>query len=99
MEQDKIYIGIRKETKTDEEKRVALPPCSIASLLSSHSNLVFLVQPSPHRIFPESDYLQAGAIIQQDLSQCSLIIGVKELTQQYLDKHKTYLCFPHVIKA
>lgn len=46
-----------------------------------------------------SDFLEAGAIEAEDLSDCDLIIGVKEITQEYLYKDKTCMNFPHVIKA
>lgn len=58
-----------------------------------------MVQPSEHRVFPIKDYESAGAIVQEDLSECSLIIGVKEIGKEFLWPDKTYMCFPHVIKA
>lgn len=92
-------IGIRRETKTSEEQRVALPPQHVRALLEQHPHLTVYVQPSAHRVFPIQDYQQAGAIVQEDLSHCSLIIGVKEIAKEYLMPNKTYMCFPHVIKA
>ena len=54
-------IGIRRETKTSEEQRVALPPQYVKALLESHPELKVLVQPSAHRVFPMEEYLSAGA--------------------------------------
>ncbi|MFO0131089.1 MAG: hypothetical protein ACK52J_00380 [bacterium] len=38
-------------------------------------------------------------MIQEDISEASVIIGVKEIPIQYLMPNKTYLYFSHTIKA
>lgn len=44
-------------------------------------------------------YEKAGAIIQEDISEASLIIGVKRPPEEKVYPHKTYAFFSHTIKA
>lgn len=45
------------------------------------------------------EYERAGAIISEDLSPASLIIGVKAVPVDLLLPNKTYAFFSHTIKA
>jgi len=57
------------------------------------------VQPS-QRIFPDSQYEKAGAIIQEDLSNADVLLGVKRVANEDdLIPDKTYMFFSHVIKG
>lgn len=44
-------------------------------------------------------YEKAGAIIQEDISEASLIIGVKRPPEERVIPKKTYAFFSHTIKA
>ena len=71
-------IGIRKETKYASERRAAITPEHAKKIVSEH-NIEVLVQPSEQRIFPDSEYVEAGAKLTDDLSGCDFIFGVKEV--------------------
>ncbi|TRZ19214.1 hypothetical protein HGM15179_007887 [Zosterops borbonicus] len=58
-----------------------------------------LVQPSNRRAIHEKEYIKAGAIIQEDISEASLIIGVKRPPEDKLIPKKNYAFFSHTIKA
>ena len=58
-----------------------------------------LVQPSNRRAFQMPEYIQAGAVIQEDLSEASLILGVKQIPIDLLLPNKSYSFFSHTIKA
>ena len=45
------------------------------------------------------DYERNGAIIQEDISEASLIMGVKQVPIPRLLANKTYCFFSHTIKA
>jgi len=92
-------IGIRKEDKSKWERRASITPKTVAKLLQEFPYLKFIVQPSENRIFKDSEYQKAGAIISEDLSECSTIFGVKEVPIASLIPNKTYVYFSHVIKA
>ncbi len=93
-------IGMLRETKP-YEARVSLIPQDIAEILSQPwaESVRFLVQPSPTRAYTDQDFAAAGALIQEDLSECSLILGIKEVPIVSLIPNKTYMCFAHVIKG
>ncbi len=91
-------IGIRKEDKDTTEKRAPLTPAHVEKLIREFQVEV-VVEPSPQRIFSDSEYRQAGAIISDDLGDCNIIFGVKEIpSHNFLPKH-TYCFFSHTIKG
>jgi len=49
--------------------------------------------------FPVKAYMQAGAHIQEDISDASVIFGVKQVPIDALIPGKTYCFFSHTIKA
>lgn len=44
-------------------------------------------------------YLRAGAVVQEDISEASVIFGVKQTPIDLLIPNKTYCFFSHTIKA
>ena len=94
----KYMIGIRREDKNKWERRVPLTPEHVKELRENHSVEVWL-QPSPIRIFPDEEYIQAGAKIAEDLSPCPVVFGVKEMPSRFFLPNKTYVFFSHVIKG
>lgn len=57
------------------ERRSPLCPPHVHALVKQ--GLTVKVQPSTRRVFPDSEYLAAGAEMTDDLSECSLILGVR----------------------
>lgn len=102
MESDnKVYkIGIRREQFNKWERRCALPPKICQKLLYEMENeLVIKVQPSNSRVYSDSAFKRAGCDVTEDISDCDLIIGVKQVPLEHLYENKTYMFFSHVIKA
>ena len=58
-----------------------------------------LIQPSSIRIFPDAAYTEAGAVVQEDLSSCPVVFGVKEMPVDFFRSGKTYVFFSHTIKG
>jgi len=92
------FIGIRHEDKYKLERRAPLTPKHVARLVK-HKKLDIIVQTSDKRIFSDEEYLQAGAIISNDLRDCSVIFGVKEMPESFFEPDKTYVFFAHVVKG
>jgi len=90
-------IGIRKETKDPTERRAPLSPEHVKHL--QQQGIQVVVEPSENRIFTEEEYRQAGATISDDLSQCNIIFGVKEVPIRDLIANKTFCFFSHTIKG
>lgn len=91
-------IGIRREDETLLERRAPLTPEQIGPLIKDHSIEVW-VQPSEIRAIPERAYAQAGAKIEEDLSPCPVIFGLKEIPPADLEPDKVYIFFSHTIKG
>ncbi len=94
----KNIIGIVHETKSDFERRTPLVPADVAELIKTH-RIDIRIQPSPQRIFPMKDYLAAGAKEENDLHNCDVLLGIKEVKPNDLLAGKTYLYFSHTIKG
>lgn len=58
-----------------------------------------IIQPSNRRAYPVQAYLKAGAVVQEDLSDAPVIIGVKQVPVDKLLPDRTYVFFSHTIKA
>ncbi|HEX38087.1 MAG TPA: hypothetical protein ENG70_04420 [Candidatus Cloacimonetes bacterium] len=93
-----MKIGIRREDKSRWERRVPLIPEHV-TLLKEKYNIETVVQPSSIRVFTDAEYDKAGAIVSEDLSDCSVIFGVKEIPTSKFLPLKTYVFFSHVIKG
>jgi len=94
----KKTIGIRREDKNEWEKRVPLIPNDVKYLKEKYG-IVTIVQPSNIRIYSDEEYREAGAVISDDLSEASLIVGVKEMPKNFFEENKTYIFFSHTIKG
>jgi len=91
-------VAIRREDKNIWERRVPVVPAHVAQLQREHG-LVFCVQPSEIRAFPDAAYREAGAEIREDLSDCPVMLAVKEIPLDCFQPHGTYVFFAHVIKG
>lgn len=94
----KNCIGIRKENKYDTERRAPLTPAQVGKLIDNYAVRV-IVEPSTQRVFTEAEYQAAGAEISEDLSNCNIVFGVKEIPLDDLQPGPAYCFFSHTIKA
>lgn len=91
-------IGLRREDKNPWERRVPLIPTHVRELILKES-LEVLVQASPIRIFPDTDYQREGAQIVETLESSPIIFAVKEIPLDLFERGKTYIFFSHTIKG
>lgn len=91
-------IGIRREDKNLWERRVPLIPSHVREL-SRKFSLAVSLQPSPRRIFTDQDYTGEGAVIDEDLSKCSVIFAIKEIPLDLIQEGKVYVFFSHTVKG
>lgn len=91
-------IGIRKEDKNRWERRTPLIPQHIQEL-KQKEQFNFTVQSSKIRTYPDQEYAWAGANIAEDLKDCDLVFGIKEMPKEFFQPKKTYIFFAHVIKG
>ncbi len=93
-----LVIGLIREGKVPADNRVALTPAQCRFLAGHFPDLRIRVQASPHRCFPDEDYLQAGVDVVEDMQECDLLLGIKEVPVSQLIPGKTYLFFSHTRK-
>jgi saccharopine dehydrogenase (NAD+, L-lysine-forming) len=91
-------LGIIRESKKPEDRRVPLTPLQCRAVLEQHPGLDLVVQRSPVRAFTDAEYADAGIRLVDDLDDRDLIIGIKEVPLELLIPGKSYLFFSHTIK-
>uniref|UniRef100_G3S008 Aminoadipate-semialdehyde synthase n=1 Tax=Gorilla gorilla gorilla TaxID=9595 RepID=G3S008_GORGO len=93
----KAVLAVRREDVNAWERRAPLAPKHIKGI----TNLGYkvLIQPSNRRAIHDKDYVKAGGILQEDISEACLILGVKRPPEEKLMSRKTYAFFSHTIKA
>ena len=93
-----MKIGILRETKSPIDNRVALSPRQIVELKHRYPHSEFVVQPSPIRVFTDDEYRDLGISVEEDLSDCDVLFGIKEAQTDTLIPGKHYFFFGHVAK-
>ena len=97
MDKQLTNIGIVRESRNDEN-RTPLVPEHIKKYKESNPNINFIIQPSNSRCFSDEEYELCGAKINENLNECSIIFGVKEIDPNILINNRTYLFFSHTFK-
>ena len=97
MDKQLTNIGIIRESRNDEN-RTPLVPEHIKKYKESNPNINFIIQPSNSRCFSDEEYELCGAKINENLNECSIIFGVKEIDPNILINNRTYLFFSHTFK-
>uniref|UniRef100_UPI003217021A NAD(P)-dependent oxidoreductase n=1 Tax=uncultured Draconibacterium sp. TaxID=1573823 RepID=UPI003217021A len=93
-----MKVGILREGKTPPDKRVPLTPQQCVEVQEKFPGVTILVQPSPIRSFKDDEYRALGISLQEDLSDCDVLLGVKEVRIEDFIEGKIYLFFSHTIK-
>ena len=91
-------IGLLKEGKIPPDNRVALTPAQCKWLQKNFPGLRILVQSAPHRCYTDAEYKRAGVELRDDLGECDILLGIKEVPVDDLIPGKTYLFFSHTRK-
>lgn len=94
----KLKIGILREGKVPPDRRVPLSPEQCVEVMNKWPHVEIIVQNSPIRKFKNEDYKAQGLEVREDLSDCEILIGVKEVNTEDLIPNKTYLFFSHTYK-
>ncbi|HRG82518.1 MAG TPA: NAD(P)-dependent oxidoreductase [Chitinophagaceae bacterium] len=91
-------IGLIREGKIPADNRVALTPAQCKWIHKNSSSVQVVVQSSPDRCFNDREYRLAGVEIREELEDCDILLGIKEVPVQQLIPGKTYLFFSHTKK-
>ena len=93
-----MKIGIIKEYKNPPDKRVVFSPEKCVEVVKKYPEVKFLIESSDIRCFSDDEYESIGLEIVDDLSECDILIGVKEVPIEKLIVNKKYFFFSHTIK-
>ena len=93
-----LRIGILRETKIPPDRRVPLTPAQIVELRERYPFVEFFVQPSDIRCYTDEEYKYLKIPLREDLSNCDILMGVKEVDKRVFIPGKTYIFFAHVAK-
>ncbi|MFA9195668.1 NAD(P)-dependent oxidoreductase [Flavobacterium sp. FBOR7N2.3] len=93
-----MKFGIIQERKIPADRRVVFSPNEIIKLKALYPELTIKVESSPIRVFIDSEYQNAGVEVVTDISDCDVLLGVKEVPVENLIPNKTYFFFSHTIK-
>lgn len=93
-----MKIGILREGKVPPDQRVPLTPAQCAEMLTRFPYIELAVQPSDVRRITDAEYRDAGVELQEDLGDCDVLFGVKEVPVDQLIPDKTYFFFSHTYK-
>jgi saccharopine dehydrogenase (NAD+, L-lysine forming) len=91
-------IGLIREGKIPADNRVALTPAQCKWVHKNSDQVKIVAQSSSHRCFSDREYLSAGVEVKEDLSDCDVLLGIKEVPIDQLMDNKTYLFFSHTKK-
>ena len=93
-----IKIGLIKEGKTPADNRVALTPAQCKWIHKNSGEVQIIAQSSVDRCFSDKEYTTAGVEVKDDISDCDIILGIKEIPVDWLLPGKKYLFFSHTRK-
>lgn len=93
-----IKFAIIKERKNPPDRRVVFSPQKLAEARTQFPDAEFIVESSDIRIFPDEAYEALGFKVTDNVSDCDVMIGVKEVPVEHLIPNKKYFYFSHTIK-
>lgn len=92
-----MKIGIIREGKIPPDARVALTPAQCVEIQNKY-DVSFVIEPSEGRCIPDQAYIDVELELSTDLSDCDVLMGIKEVPKDQLIPNKTYMFFSHTIK-
>jgi len=93
-----MKFALLKERKNPPDRRVVMSPQKLAEARDLFPQASFVVESSDIRIFPDEAYASLGFEVTHDVSDCDVLIGVKEVPIDQLIPNKKYFYFSHTIK-
>jgi saccharopine dehydrogenase (NAD+, L-lysine forming) len=94
-----LQIGLIREGKIPADNRVALTPAQCKWLHKNFDSIRVVAQHSDTRCFSDKEYAMAGVEVKENIADCDVLMGIKEVPAEQLIANKTYLFFSHTKKA
>lgn len=93
-----MKIGILREEKFPRDSRVPLTPSQCKFLMERYPDVQVVVQPCKYRCFTNEEFDYHDIPLVEDVSDCDVLLGVKEVPAELLLPNKAYMFFSHTIK-
>jgi len=93
-----MKIGILRETKTPPDRRVAFTPRQCRQIKATYPDIALVVQNSDFRSYSNQEYEREGIELQENIEDCDILFGIKEVNIPEIIANKTYLFFSHTAK-
>jgi alanine dehydrogenase len=93
-----MKFGILTERKTPPDRRVVFTPEELVRLKATFPQVELFVESSPIRVYTDEQYQELGIQVCEDITQCDVLFGVKEVPVEALIPNKKYFFFSHTIK-
>ncbi|MEY4110462.1 MAG: hypothetical protein RLZZ46_817, partial [Bacteroidota bacterium] len=90
-----MKIGILREGKLVPDKRVPFSPVQCVQIQNLFEGVKVKVQTSKDRSFTDQEYRDYGIEVVEDVSDCDILMGIKEVPEECLIANKRYLFFSH----
>ena len=95
---NKIKFGVLKETKNPPDRRVAVTPRIAKKITEQFPNVEVYIQKSDYRAIQDEEYAKLGLTLIDEVNDCDILIGVKEVAKPTLIPEKKYIYFSHTAK-
>ena len=93
-----LKIGLIREGKIPLDNREALTPAQCKWLHLNFDDVQVVAQHADNRCYTDAEYERAGVQIEEDMGDCNLLLGIKEVPVDMLLAGKTYMFFSHTKK-
>lgn len=93
-----MKFGIIKERKNPPDRRVVFSPKKLQEFKAAYPTAIIKIESSDIRVFSDEAYIKAGFEVVNDVSDCDVLLGVKEVPIDALIPNKKYFFFSHTIK-
>ena len=92
-----MKFALIKERKNPPDRRVVFSPKELAKARDQFPEAEFIVERSDIRVFSDKAYEDLGFTVTDDVSDCDVFLGVKEVPIAALIPNKKYFFFSHTI--
>lgn len=93
-----LKIGLIREGKIPPDKRVPFTPLQTEEIELRFEAVKIICQDSVVRCFSNEEYQKLDIEVQSDVTNCNILMGIKEVPIPELIPDKTYLFFSHTLK-
>lgn len=93
-----IKFALIKERKSPPDRRVVFSPEKCQEVMQAYPEAQIIAESSDIRIFTDEQYANNGVTVAQDVTDCEVMLGVKEVPKTALIPGKKYFFFSHTIK-